>query len=625
MHPMKDLFFKTPPDTDWYRARLTGVMFAVIFAFLLLASRLFYLQVTEGAEYRRLSENNCIRVRNLAPPRGFIYDRTGVLLADNRPSFDLNIVPRDAAPLEETVEKLSRITEMPVSEIMAKIKNSTKIPGYAPLCLKQDITRDLVAQIEVRRFELPGVSVEFRHRRQYPAAHTFAHILGYVGEISPEDLKTGRWPNARGGDTVGKTGMERSLGEYLQGTPGGRQVEVDSRGQLIRILTTVDPIPGHNIYLTTDLRIQRAAEELLRGKVGALAAIEPETGKVMALVSSPSFDANLFIGGISRKNWDTLLSDPRRPLENKAVQGEYPPASTYKIITALAGLEEGIINAHTTFFCPGHLRFGDRVFRCWHRSGHGTVNVRTALAVSCDVFFYQVGIRLGVDRLGHYARAFGLGSPTGIELPHEAQGLVPTSAWKKKKTGQPWHKGENLSIAIGQGYNLTTPLQMAMVVAAIANNGIICRPTLVEKIVSPEGNIVKSFRPEVISSLPVNPAHLRTVQKGLWEVVNSARGTARIAKTEGIEIWGKTGTAQVISRKKGDLSRKKIFARHHKPHAWFAGFGKYEGRHIAAAVIVEHGEHGSGAAAPIVRDFIRAYFSDPLPSTPGTEEVQKQQ
>ncbi len=594
-------------------------MFIVMAAFLLLISRLFYLQMTEGPEYRRLSENNCIRLRTIPSPRGFIYDRTGILLADNRPSFDLSIVPRDAAPLTETLAKLSRITGIPESEMNAKIKNSGKIPAYRPVLLKQDIGRDMLALVEVNGFDLPGVSVDFRHRRQYPAGQTGAHLIGYVGEISSKELKSGRWPMSQGGDIVGKNGIEKSQGTFLQGQPGGRQVEVDARGQVVRILKTVDAIPGNNIYLTIDLHLQRTAETLMSGKVGAFVAMEPDTGKVLAMVSSPSFDPNIFISGISRTDWNTLVTNPLRPLENKAVQAEYPPASTYKIVTAVAGLEEGIIDAHTTFFCPGHLRFGDRVFRCWHKSGHGTVNVTRALAVSCDVFFYQVGIRLGVDRLARYARACGLGAPTGIELDHEAPGLIPTAEWKKKKTGVAWQKGENLSIAIGQGYNLTTPIQMVMLTAAIANGGTLYRPTLVEKILSPDGTAVQTFEPRIISTLPFRSAHLALVRRGLWEVVNSPRGTARIAQIDGIEISGKTGTAQVISRKKSDLSRKKIFAHRHKPHAWFAGYGKIGKRQIAAAVIVEHGEHGSATAAPIVRDFIRACFSDPPPA--GTEET----
>lgn len=610
--------FRTP-ETDWYRQRLTLAMFFAMAAFLLLITRLFWLQIAEGEEYRRLSLNNCIRIRTIPAPRGLIYDSAGTLLADNRPSFDLVIVPQDADPLEETLAKLSLLTGIPEEEMKDKILSSRKKNHYKSVTLRQDISRDILAIVEARRFDLPGVAVDFRHRRQYPAAHTAAHIIGYLGEISPEELRSRNWPNAQGGDPVGKNGMEKSGEIFLQGQPGGRQVEVDARGQVVRILKTVDAVPGHNIWLTTDIRLQRIAETLMQGKVGAFAAMEPETGKIMALVSSPAFDPNLFITGFSRQEWNALITNPDRPLENKAIQAEYPPASTYKIITALAGLEEGIIDGHTTFFCPGYLRFGDRIFRCWHQAGHGTVNVTRALAVSCDVFFYQLGIRLGPDRLSRYARACGLGAPTGIELSHESSGLIPTSQWKKKKTGVAWQKGENLSIAIGQGYNLTTPLQMVMLTAAIANGGTLYRPTLVEKVVSAGGTTVRNFEKHIIGHIPVHPEHMALVRKGLWEVVNSPRGTARLARSEGIEISGKTGTAQVISRKKGDLSRKKIFAHRHKPHAWFIGYGKKEEKQIAAAVIVEHGEHGSATAAPIVRDFIRAYFSDPGPSLPEPE------
>ncbi len=612
-------YFKTP-DTDWYRQRLTLSMFFVMGTFMLLISRLFWLQIVEGPEYRRLSENNCIRLQTLAPDRGIICDRNGTLLADNRPSFDLSIVPRDAAPLSETLEKLSRITGIPEEEMTAKIQHSRKMPGYRPLRLKDDITRDMLALIEAARFDLPGVVVDFKPRRQYPA-RTAAHVIGYLGEISPEELRSGRWPQVQGGYFVGRYGIERTQGIFLGGQPGGRQVEVDARGQVVRVLKTVDPVPGHSVWLTLDARLQHTAETLMEGKVGAFVAIEPDTGKIVAMVSLPSFDQNAFIRGISHAEWNALVGNPDRPLENKAVQAEYPPASTYKIVTALAGLEEGIIDGSTTFFCPGYYRFGDRVFRCWHQSGHGTVNVTQALAVSCDVFFYQVGLRLGVDRLAHYAHACGLGAPTGIELGHEASGLVPTSGWKKKKTGQSWQKGENLSIAIGQGYNLTTPLQLTMLTAAVANGGTLLRPSLVEKIVSVSGETVRSFEKQVIGRLPARPEHLALVRKGLWDVVNSPRGTARVARAQGIEISGKTGTAQVISRKKGDLSRKKIFAARHRPHAWFAGYGKKDEKQIAVAVIVEHGEHGGGTASPLVRDFIQAYFAAPARSEPEPEKT----
>lgn len=591
---------------EWYRQRLTGTMFCVIGAFMVLIGRLFYLQVMEGEEYRRLSENNCIRLQRIAAPRGGIYDRRGVLLADNRPSFDLGIVLKDAEPLADTVKKLARCTGIPEKEIFEKIRKGKRGGAYKPVLLKEDIGRDILAVIEARHFDLPGIAVDFKPRRQYLHGGTASHLLGYLGEISEEELKSGNYPEVRGGELVGKYGIEKSGGHFLRGRKGGRQVEVNARGQVVRVLDTVDAVPGHNLYLTIDFRLQQAAEELLTGKVGALVALEPDSGKVIAMASMPGFDQNRFIKGISHPDWKALISNPDRPLENKAVQGEYPPASTYKIVTALAGLEEGVVDLKSTAFCPGYYRFGDRIFRCWRRGGHGTVNVTGALAVSCDVYFYQLGQKLGVDRLAEYARACGLGAPTGIALPHESAGLIPTALWKKKRTGVPWQKGETLSIAIGQGYNLVTPVQMAVLTAAVANGGTLYRPALLEKVVSAGGETVKAFEKEIAGRIPVRPEHLEIVKRGLWEVVNGSRGTARLARIEHVDISGKTGTAQVISRKKGDRSYSKKLADRHKPHAWFVAYGSRGEKKIAVAVIIEHGEHGSGTAAPIARDFIRA-------------------
>ncbi len=597
-------------DTDWFKGRLTVTMFLVIAVFLVLILRVFYLQIIEGEKYRQLSQNNCIRLQAINAPRGVIYDRNGMLLVDNRPSFNLSIVLKDARPVEETVRKLAAYTGIPEEgflETIAQEKATT--PSYKPILLQQDIGRDILASVEVHQFDLPGVVVDSQPRRHYMHGNA-AHVIGYLGEISPAELKSGQYPDARGGEFVGKFGVEKTAESVLRGKDGGRQVEVNAKGQVIQILKTVAATPGHNIHLTIDHDLQKTTEELLKDKVGAAVALSVDTGEILALASSPAFDQNVFVNGLSQDIWDGLISNPFRPMENKVIQGEYPPASTYKIVTALAGLQEGVIDENTTFFCPGYYRFGDRTFRCWRRGGHGTVKVVEALAVSCDVYFYQVGQRLGVDRLAEYARACGLGAPTSVQMGHESGGLIPTSEWKRRRFKVPWQKGETLSIAIGQGYNLVTPLQMAVLVSAVANGGTLYQPMILKSIAEAGSDTIHETDPVPVGQLPVSPENLELVRKGLWEVVNGKRGTARLARVEGIEILGKTGTAQIVSRKKNDQAWEKKLADHHKPHAWFVAYGKRENIGIGVAVIVEHGEHGSRTAAPIARDIIKAYLME---------------
>ncbi|OQY59955.1 MAG: penicillin-binding protein 2 [Desulfobacteraceae bacterium 4572_88] len=597
-------------DKDWYKQRLTGSMFLVMGAFLILITRLIYLQVLEGDEYRRLSENNCIRLQSINSPRGLIFDRKGNLLVDNRPSFDLSIILKDAKPFERTLEKLSRYINVPVEEFWAKIEGSKGMPSYKPILLRRDIGRDTLAAIEVHRFDLPGVVVDIREKRHYIREQSAAHLTGYLGEINADELKDEKYAECRAGDFVGKFGAEKAFDSFLRGKRGGRQVEVNARGQVVRVLKTVDAEPGHNVYLTIDQTLQEKAELLLEGIAGAVSVADPNTGQVLAMASSPSFDPNAFVSGLSHEDWNTLSSNPFRPMENKVIQGEYPPASTYKIVTAIAGLEERVIDENTSVYCPGHYVYGNRVFRCWKKTGHGTVNVVKALAQSCDVFFYQVGQKLGVDRLAKYAMACGLGERTDISLDHEAKGLIPTSAWKKKRTGIAWQRGETLSVAIGQGYNLTTPLQMLVVISAVANGGTLYHPLILERVETVDGSVVYKSEKQVRGKLPASKRTLDIVKKGLWDVVNGAGGTARVAQVEGLEISGKTGTAQVASRKKNDTRRRKERPPHLRAHAWFVAYAPSDAPQIAVSVIVEHGEHGSGSAAPIARELIKCFMAD---------------
>lgn len=596
-------------DTEWYKHRLTGVMLVVLMVFILLFARLFYLQVIKGKEFRRLSINNSIRLQTVDAPRGQLFDRNGEKLVENRPWFDLSIILHDAKPLERVIRKLSRYTGLSQSDLMATIKKE-KCSPYHPILLKRDIGRNVLAAVEVNKLDLPGIQVDVKPQRDYLKEKNAAHLIGYLGEINTKELKSEKYEGCRRGDLIGKFGIERTLDRFLRGTHGGRQVEVNASGQIVRVLKTVEAKQGLDVYLTIDDVLQQKAEKLLKGKAGAALAMDPGTGQLLALVSSPSFDPRSFVGGISREEWNDLVSNPEHPMENKAIQGEYPPASTYKIVTAIAGLEEGIIDESKYFYCPGYYTYGGRTFRCWKHSGHGYVNVVKALEVSCDVFFYNVGRRLGVDRLAWYSKACGLGSPTKIALEGEGDGLIPTAAWKQQRTGVPWQGGETISVAIGQGYNLVTPLQMLTLISGVANGGNVYKPILFKEIKTTSGRLVQKGETKIIGNIPASSQTMELVRRGLWRVVNGARGTARGSRIYGIEMCGKTGTAQIIGRKKNDKKYKRKIKGRYRPHAWFVAYAPSDDPQIAVSVIVEHGEHGSSAAAPIAREMIKTYLID---------------
>ncbi len=596
-------------NTDWYNQRLAGLMLWVLVAFAVLIIRLFYLQVIEGREFRRLSENNCIRLQSVPPQRGLIYDRNRKLLVDNRPSFDLSIIPKDAHPIKQTLNKLAHLTGIPLKTFETKVSGKKGILAYKSVLLKKDIGRDMLAVIEVHKFDLPGVTVDIRPLRHYITGHCASHLLGYLSEINAEELKNEQYKGYRPGDFIGKFGIEKKYEKALRGERGGRQVEVNVTGQVVRILKTVGAIPGDNIVLTIDEILQKKAENLLKDKAGSVVAMIPATGEILVFASSPSFNQNAFVSGMTHKQWNALVSNPLRPMENKTIQAEYPPASVYKIITAIAGLEEGIIDKNTKVKCQGYYKYGNRNPRCWKKYGHGTVNLVDALAQSCDVFFYQTGHKLGVDKMAEYAKACGLGKHTGINLDHEAQGLVPTKEWKEKRFKSQWLGGETLSVSIGQGSNLVTPLQMLSLISAVANNGTIVKPQVVKSIETIERIVLEKSKIETSKKLPVSAENLELIKKGLWKVVNARKGTAWNIRAKGIDVSGKTGTAQVVSSRQDEDEDEENIPLKLKPHAWFVAYAPTSKPEIAIAVIVEHGGHGSRSAAPIAADIIKTYLA----------------
>ncbi|MDY6823388.1 MAG: penicillin-binding protein 2 [Thermodesulfobacteriota bacterium] len=603
-------FYRTV-DIDWFKQRLVMVMFCVTAAFAILVARLFFLQVIEGREYRRLSENNCIRLQAIAPTRGLIFDRNGKTLVDNRPAFDLSIIPRDAKNIETTLEKLAAYTGLPLSRMETNFSENRGRNSYNPVVLAQDVGREVLAVVEARKFELPGVVVDFKPRRHYLYDGFAAHLIGYLGEISRKEMESDRFAGYKSGSAVGKCGAEKIYDRLLRGEPGGRQVEVNASGQVVRVLKTVDAHPGNNVYLTIDFALQQKAESLMDKRAGAVVAVDPATGDVLAMASSPSFSQNAFVDGLSGDAWRALVDHPYRPMENKAIQAEYPPASTYKIITAMAGLEEDVIDTETTVTCPGYYRYGNRVFRCWKRGGHGKMRVVDAITQSCDVFFYHVGQNLGVERLAWYAKACGLGRPTGVNLFSEASGLVPTTQWKRKQLGKPWHGGETINVAIGQGYNLVTPTQMAVLIAAVANGGTLRKPVVLEQVRTAEGKSIRRGTADILGTLPASEATLDILQKGLYEVVHDRHGTGWwMVRSGKVDISGKTGTAQVVASPPEGMEDEEEIAEALKPHAWFIAFAPSNAPEIAVSVIVEHGEHGSTAAGPVAKQLIEAYMAD---------------
>ncbi|MFH1757600.1 MAG: penicillin-binding protein 2, partial [Pseudomonadota bacterium] len=454
----------------------------IIVALFLLFSRLWYLQIIKGEYFKNLSENNRIRIQEIAAPRGIIYDRAGIPLVDSFPSFDVSLFRQDVPDTRSLIPVLSHTLSMSPETIQVKLDGAKRSPAFHPLKLKADISREELAMVETRRLDLPGVTVDMVIRRNYPHENLAAHLIGYLGEISQEELEQEEFINYKIGYYIGKYGIEQKFELDLRGENGGRQVEVNALGRKLRVLGQVEPNPGNNLFLTLDIELQKAAEEAMMDKKGALVAMDPQNGDILALVSKPDFDPNLFSRGISPENWKRISENPSRPLQNRALQGQYPPGSVYKIITAIAGLEEKIITPETTFQCSGAFPFGNRDYICWKKEGHGRVNLRRAIVESCDVYFYNLGLRLGVDRIAKYAMGLGLGKTTEFPLGNEKSGLIPTSSWKKKRFGIPWQAGENLSIAIGQGFNLVTPLQVACTLSALANGGKFYRPRIVQAI-----------------------------------------------------------------------------------------------------------------------------------------------
>lgn len=582
--------------------RLVILRVGLLLVVVLLGVRLWYLQVRDGVYYRDLSENNRTRTVLLEPARGLVYDRNGVLLANNVPSFTLYVTLEDVKDRAELAARLSVLIGLEPEMIENKL--STKGPKLLPRKVKDRLSLREATLIESHRLQLPGVMIQVESQRNYPEGVVGGHLIGYVGEVSAEQLERADAEDLHQGSLIGQYGVEKTFDRLLRGRSGQKSVEVDALGHAKRTVFVDKPRSGDDLYLTIDARLQELAEQLLGEEDGAIVALDPTSGEVLALASRPAFDPNLMSRELTAKQWEEIVQNERRPLTNRAIQGQYPPGSTFKIVMAAAALESNTVSPATPVYCNGGYQFGKRLFRDWKAGGHGSVDLHEAIVHSCDVYFYTVGQRMGIDTIAHFARMFGLGRETGIELPSERVGIVPSTAWKERVRGEPWYPGETISVAIGQGYVTVTPLQMASLVGAVANNGILYRPRLVQAILDRTTGQLQETPTLPKETLSMRAETLKAIQKGLADVVS--RGTATRAKSSIVSIAGKTGTAQTAALRTGP---EKDIPKKFRDHAWFVSYAPAESPRIAVAVLAEHMGHGGSAAAPLAKEVIEAYFT----------------
>lgn len=589
------------------RAILVGGLQASIFT--VLAGRLYFLEIMEGEKYRTLAEENRINLRLVAPRRGQILDRTGIPLAINQQNYRIVLLPEqveDFNKLLTNIGKYIELTENDKKRIFRDLKNSS---NFNAIMVKDNLTWNQVAEVSLHTLDLPGTDIDTGEVRSYPYGEATSHLLGYVGTVSQNELdENGDVEDnilAIPGFRIGKNGVEKQYDLPLRGEAGNLQMEVNAHGRVVRELNRSNPKPGMDVTLTIDVALQQFVQQrLVREKGGAAVILDIHTGAVYALASQPGFDPNLFTYGIGQEDWDRLNTDEYAPLLNKAISGVYAPGSTIKPIIAMAALEADMVNPEARTFCPGHYDLGNHRFHCWKHGGHGYMNLHQAVAGSCDVYFYDLGRRIGIDRIQTMAKRFGYGQKLGIDIPHERGGLVPGRTWKQATRGQPWQQGETLIAAIGQGYMLTSPLQLAMMSARIANGGKAVVPYLVEK----AGSNVKQV--QEFSSLGFDPDHIKIVMSSMNAVVNETIGTAYGARIDkaGLAMAGKTGTSQVrritMAERADGVTANEDLPWRERDHALFSGYAPNDNPRFAVGVVVEHGGSGAHTAAPIARDIL---------------------
>lgn len=573
------------------KQRLNWLLIFIVICFSILVISLWYLQMIKGEEFKERAVENCIRALVEDAPRGRIYDRQEKLLVTNRPVVVVSIIPAEVNDLEKLSERLSRIIGISPEEISQTVKNHRENP-FKPVKILDDCKTNKIVEIEERKDELKGVVLEVKPRRDYLYHEFAAHSLGYVGEIDKEELQQFGNPKFQGGDIIGKAGLEKYYDDILRGEKGGKEVEVDALGREIATLLYQKPVPGKDLVLTIDRDLQLYGENLLFGEKGSIIMSDPNSGEILALVNRPSFNPNLFADGISHSDWQRLSSDIDYPLTNRSVQGLYSPGSIFKVVTAIAALEEGVTDRKRKIYCSGSFELAGQVFTCWNVNGHGNLGIVDGIAYSCNIYFYTLGKDLGIERFNKYMQKFGLGEKTGIDLPAEAVGTIPSAQWKKREVKEIWFPGDTINLSIGQGYLLLTPLQVHDLITAIAAEGEVYKLHLVKKIISADGNTVEEIKPEIYRRVNFSPDTSKIIKEGLRQAI--LKGTGWRANIKELAVAGKTGTAQNP---------------HGETHAWFIGFAPYEDPEICITVFLENGGEGGEAAAPIARAMLEKYFS----------------
>ena len=603
--------------------RITVLQVCVGAGFLLLAGTFWFFQVIQHEQFREMAENNHQRELALRAPRGVLFDRDGRVLVENRPAFNVSIVRLKTTDLDRTIRMLSAVAGVDERNVREIVDRHRREPSYRPIVVIENATLAQVAAISARRldFELPDVVVQQVPTREYPTGELGAHLFGYVGEATDSQVEADA--ALKSGDIVGQAGLEKAHNTLLMGKDGARTVIVNSVGREMGELERTEPTEGRRLKLTIDLDIQKSVEDSFRasGFNGAAVVLDPRTGEVLGFTSRPGYDPNAFASGIDRVTWVRLNTDDLRPLQNRAIQGRYSPGSTFKMAVGLAALEEGVITPDFKVHCTGGGNFYGRYFKCWKKGGHGTVDLRHAIEQSCDVYFYTVGNMLGVDRIHKWATLLGLGALSGIDLPNELAGLVPSTEWKKQRTGEKWYAGETISVSIGQGQVSVTPVSMAVYMATLGNGGVRVTPHLIKA--EDTGNGWKPVpAPPPQSTIQMKPEILGAIRDGLWMVVNAA-GTGGRARIPGKDVCGKTGSAQVISNQ-GRLAAARS-GKDLRDNGWFVFFAPRDNPRIAGVVFLEHGIHG-GNGARVAHHILDTFFAKedgrPLPPPPSHEDLQ---
>lgn len=614
-------FRNHPLETHKFRVRLAISAVFVLLLFLILLARFSYLQVVQRDHYHTLAEANRISISPLVPNRGMIFDRNGEILAQNYSIYTLEVIPSKVHELEATLDELAtviRITEKDRSrfkKLMNESRRSKSIP------IRKRLSDEEVARFAANRYRFPGIDIQPRVLRQYPYGDSVAHVVGYIGRINDKDIEQlemdEELDNYRGSHHIGRIGIEQSYEKELHGITGFEEVETDAAGRPVRVLSRTPPTSGNNLVLSLDVKLQQVADNAFGDRRGALVAIDPNNGEILALVSKPGFDANLFIGGIDHENWDLLNNSIDRPLNNRAVRGLYPPGSTFKPFMALAALElekrtpEYTMNDAGFFSLPG----SKHRYRDWKIGGHGRVNLHKSLVVSCDTYYYSLANDLGINAIHDYIKQFGLGEKTGIDISGEASGLLPSPDWKMRRHNQKWHIGDTISVGIGQGYNLTTPLQLAFSTTILANKGKAYRPFLVKKIINNQTGKNQINQKELLYTIQHKPEHMALIREALVDVTQPGGTAAKAAEGTSYTFAGKTGTSQVIGIKQGERYQEDQISERHRDHAMFIAYAPAENPQIALSIIVENGGHGGATAAPIARQIIDYFLLGELPQS----------